>query len=169
MKAIVAVAHPDDCIIYASAYMNAHPEYSWHIVYLTFKDTDARAKEIRNYWNKKNITTKFLGFYDNVRDFYHNKLHFWSENDVKTALVKEVCDAELLLTHGVEGEYGHIHHKTVHNAIVNLPIKKIFFSNNGKIIYPITVDLSEIPLHRDAVAYFTETKIAKYEVQDSDY
>ena len=35
MKAVALVAHPDDCIIYASAYMDAHPEYSWTIVYLT--------------------------------------------------------------------------------------------------------------------------------------
>ena len=169
MKAIVAVAHPDDCIIYAGAYIDAHPEYQWHIVYLTFKETDDRAKEIRKYWNKRNITTKFLGFYDNVRDLNYNKLHFWSADDVKTALFKEIDDFELMLTHGSEGEYGHIHHKTIHEVLVNAPIKKILFSNNGKITYPVTVDLTEIPLHRVDVEYFTKTKIAKYEVQDLDY
>ena len=61
LKALCVVAHPDDCVIFAWPFIEAHPEFEWTIVYLTYTFFDSRAKEIQSYWDKRGITTTFLG------------------------------------------------------------------------------------------------------------
>ena len=61
MRAVALVAHPDDCVIFAWPFMEAHPEFTWEIVYMTYRPKDARAREVTEYWNRRNIATFFLG------------------------------------------------------------------------------------------------------------
>ena len=77
MRAACLVAHPDDCAIFAWPFMEAHPEFEWTNVYLTYTDWDPRAQEAAKFWADKNIPTVFLGFLDEWESVKDGKLGVW--------------------------------------------------------------------------------------------
>ena len=105
MKAIAAVAHPDDCVIFARPYIDAHPEYEWHIVYLTYAAQDPRAQEVAAYWTARGVTTEFLGFRDDYEDQKTQRFNFWSCTDALTSLINACNAADLIVTHHEDGDY----------------------------------------------------------------
>ena len=153
MKALVLVAHPDDCVIWASAYMDAHPEHGWAITYLTHWRFHKRGREISRYWRHRNVPVRFLGFKDHGRDLGTNSLITWSEEKAINALQRATQEYDLILTHGAEGEYGHPHHRVVHKAVKDMTfVKKIYFSNNPTdMAYPVVIEIDELPRHRAAI------------------
>jgi hypothetical protein len=155
MKAVVAVAHPDDCVIFAWPFIEAHPEFEWEIVYLTYTDTDARAKEMQEYWRKYNVPTKFLGFRDEYEDQLTKRLNFWNGLEAKATLTQAVEHADLIVTHNADGDYGHIHHKFVHDCLELNGIPKVYFAStfnyNTKYVTTNPVDTDLLPLHKEVI------------------
>jgi LmbE family N-acetylglucosaminyl deacetylase len=166
MKAYCAVAHPDDCVIFARPYIDAHPEHDWTIVYLTYQSTDPRAREVSAYWNARNVKTKFLGFTDDYKDQQTQALNFWYGIDAEASLQSECQDAELILTHNEDGDYGHIHHKVVHSAFKLVDTKKVYFAStfNYNVRYMATGELllDQFPLHRDVIEQFSNINCGLY-------
>jgi LmbE family N-acetylglucosaminyl deacetylase len=165
MRALVLVAHPDDCVIWAKAYMDAHPNHGWTITYLTHWRLHKRGREISRYWCKRNIPVRFLGFKDHGRDLGTNSLITWPEAEAIKALQDATYDYDLILTHGANGEYGHPHHLVIHKAVKDMTfVKKIYFSSEPTdIAYPVVIETEELPRHREAIeihaqpmAYYTE-------------
>jgi hypothetical protein len=170
MKAIVAVAHPDDCVIFAWPFMEAHPNYNWEIVYLTHRENEPRAKEIRAYWDKRNVPTTFIGLLDDYEDQLTGRLNFWYGLDAQFDLFNAVKGRDLILTHNADGDYGHIHHKFVHNCLEMIDIPKVYFAStfnyNTKYVVTIPVDTTELPLHREVVEGFQDRNTGLYIVPD---
>ena len=165
MKARVVVAHPDDCIIYASAYMNAHREYEWSIVYLTCHYGHKRAREISKYWSRRGVETTYLGFLDDAQDLREQKLITWREEDAIEELQLAVGEVDLILTHNEFGEYGHPHHQVVHKAMQSVNIPKVYFSlNKEDIEYPMYVVLAELPRHRESIKIHAADGVARYKI-----
>ena len=166
MKAHCVVAHPDDCVIFARPYIDNHPEHEWHIVYLTYNKTDPRAQEVAAYWNARDITTEFLGFADHYKDQETQQLNYWLGLDAAASLNLACKDAELILTHNQDGDYGHIHHKTVHNAFRYFVNTKVYFAStfNYNIRYTAIDDLQldQFPLHRDVIEQFSNINCGLY-------
>ena len=166
MKAIAAVAHPDDCVIFARPYIDSHPEYQWHVVYMTYRAQDSRAQEISAYWNTRGITTEFLGFQDDYQDQLTQRFNFWSSTDAMTKLINACRDADLILTHYEDGDYGHIHHKLVHQAIKKLAIDQVYFAStfnyNTRYIAKDNLPLDQFPLHRDVIEQFSDVNCGLY-------
>lgn len=171
--AACVVAHPDDCVIFARPFIDTHPEFAWTIVYLTYSNADPRAREITAYWNARNIKTKFLGFQDDYADQLAGKLTRWYGLDAEAQLQLSVTEADLVLTHNADGEYGHIHHKVVHDAMSNLDIPKIYFAFSYESVYNAEctatseLDLTRLPLHREVIAGFTNRDTGRYLVSES--
>ena len=159
MRALVLVAHPDDCVIWAKAYMDAHPGHGWTICYLTHWRLHKRGREIARYWRKRNIPVRFLGFKDHGRDLGTNSLITWPEEDAIRVLQRATEDYDLILTHGAEGEYGHPHHRVVHKAVKDMPfVKKIYFSSEPTdMAYPVVIETDELPRHRAAIEAHAQT------------
>jgi LmbE family N-acetylglucosaminyl deacetylase len=152
MKALVLVAHPDDCVIWASAYMDAHPEHGWTICYLTHWRFHKRGREIARYCRRRSIPVRFLGFKDHGRDLGTNSLITWPEKEAVRVLQLATEGYDLILTHGVEGEYGHPHHRVVHQAVKDLPQAKVYFSNDSTdLAYPVQISVDELPRHQAAI------------------
>jgi LmbE family N-acetylglucosaminyl deacetylase len=166
MKALVLVAHPDDCVIFASAYMDAHPEHEWTIKYLTHWRLHKRGREMSRYWRKRGIKTRYLGFKDHGRDLGLKGLHTWSEEEALRALRREAVGYDLILTHGEAGEYGHPHHKVVHKAVKNFTVRKVYFSlDTNDLALPITIALEELPRHAESIRIHAGTGVAYYKEQ----
>ena len=166
MKAIAAVAHPDDCVIFARPYMDAHPEYKWHIVYLTYNSTDPRAREVTAYWTARGVTTEFLGFRDDYQDQQTQRFNFWTCTDALGSLINACNTADLILTHYEDGDYGHIHHKLVHQAVRKLAIEQVYFAStfnyNTRYIARDNLPLDQFPLHRDVIEQFSDINCGLY-------
>ena len=164
MKAVALVAHPDDCVIFAWPFIEAHPEFEWKIVYLTYKPYEPRATEIRRYWSKRNIPTEFLGFRDNFRDMIDDLLSFSISDAVNS--IKEAVVADLILTHFEDGDYGHIHHMFVHGASQQIDTPKVYFASTFnynieyKVVEPVAVE--ELPLHREVIEGFSDRNTGRY-------
>jgi LmbE family N-acetylglucosaminyl deacetylase len=169
MKAMVVVAHPDDCVIFAKPFIDNFTNWDWTIAYLTHESSSARAKEIGAYWGKRQVATYFLGFEDRYIDLVTNKLTQWTASDA-TAKIQNVIEQikpELLLTHNEHGEYGHIHHKLVHSIVADTTKPaKVYFADhiNYNIEYHArdSVDLDELPLHKSVISGFVTRDHGRY-------
>jgi hypothetical protein len=158
MKAVALVAHPDDCVIFAYSFMHHYPDLDWTVCYLTYTDQDSRAREFAEFWLRRNIKTKFLGFTDSWEFVKNGELGFDSELAVK-AIKEAVADQDLVLTHDHKGDYGHLHHKFICNVVCSNHAYVVCFAGpgNGNVKYTIdagTYSLDEFPLHKDVVAGF---------------
>lgn len=160
MKAVTVVAHPDDCVIFAYSFMHNHADYDWTIVYLTYTEWEPRAQEFRKFWERRNVTTIFLGYRDDYRDIENKKISF-DEAQACKEIVSLIKNYDLVLTHDQHGEYGHLHHVFVHDATRDHP-RRVTFAGPGQGTVKYTVEpgaysLDELPLHRDIIAGFHST------------
>jgi LmbE family N-acetylglucosaminyl deacetylase len=157
MKAVCIVAHPDDCIIYGLGYIVAHSGYDWRICYLTYKHNHQRSIEMSNFWKKRSITTTSLGFYDGKNDFELNTISF-NTVAARTFILNEIKSADIVLTHNANGEYGHPHHKFVHDCCKDHS-GLVVFAKQGQ-AYTVPKDyytLDELPMHAKSISQFVNT------------
>jgi LmbE family N-acetylglucosaminyl deacetylase len=157
MKALCAVAHPDDCVIFAYSYIHNHPELDWTIGYLTYTAQDPRGAELAEFWQRRGIPCVFLGYVDNYRDLESQQISF----DTVAAgadLVALADQYDLVLTHDAHGDYGHLHHVFVHNCVQHHANLVTFAKLDGGTVAltvpPGTYDLAELPRHQHIVASF---------------
>lgn len=158
MKALCIVAHPDDCVIFAYSYIYNHPDLNWTVCYLTYTEDSPRGHEFSKFWSARNVATKFLGFIDDYEDQKTQQLNFWYGLDAEAECWDVAKDFDLVLTHDAEGDYGHIHHRVVHNSVKHHP-NLITFAPPGKgnksFTVPLTAyNLAELPLHADIIKSF---------------
>jgi LmbE family N-acetylglucosaminyl deacetylase len=165
LKALCAVAHPDDCIIFAWPFIEYANQFDWTILYLTYSEQEPRAKEIKKFWDDRNIPAIFLGYIDTYKDMENNKLSF----DVLTAawqIAGYVKDYDLLLTHDRNGDYGHIHHKFVHDRVNESTKPKVYFANqqeqNFECRRTTPLNLDDLPLHREVISEFDDIETGRY-------
>lgn len=163
MKAMAIVAHPDDCIIFAYSFMYAHPELDWTVCYLTYKADDYRGSELKAFWDRRNIKTKFLGYVDDWHDIENKKISF-DEEDAWIDIQFAIADQDIILTHDEAGDYGHLHHVFVNRATANHP-NRVMFAGIGKGIVRYTIpsgtyDIAELPNHGSVIASFHSTEHA---------
>lgn len=168
-NALLVVAHPDDCIIFGYPFVHNHPEFSWDIVYLTYTDKDDRAKEVRAFWDKRCIPTTFLGNLDYYEFVERGELGF-DGAEAYNQLQDIAQGYKLILTHNVDGDYGHLHHKFVHESIKDIAIPQIYFASTFNLNYECTCPdygLEDLPLHREVIEGFQDRLTGRYIVTDS--
>lgn len=132
-EALIIVAHPDDETIWMGGTIIRNKDWNWTILSLTREnDSDRRPKfeRVCQIYNAKAIISDLddtilepLSLIDII-------------NMIKTSLLQKKYD--FVFTHGKNGEYGHIRHIEVHNAIEqmaqngDLIAKEVFFFNYKK-------------------------------------
>lgn len=172
MRGIAMVAHPDDCIIFAWSFMRNHGSISWDICYLTYDQHDARAQEIAGFWNKRNINTKFLGYIDDYRDLESGRCSFDTDRAAQD-IRSSIQDFDLVLTHNQEGDYGHLHHRFVHDVVAGAHDRIVTFSppDGSGDLYSVPMedyDIAELPMHGSIIQGFHNTQHSnRYHVPES--
>ena len=165
MKAVCLVAHPDDCAIFAWPFIEAHTEFKWTIVYLTYTPWDPRAKEATAFWDTKNITTIFLGYRDDWEYVKNGNLGFDGEQ-AERELSNIASEYDLILTHFEDGDYGHIHHKFVNQSANKTSVPKVYFAStfNYNTQYQVQepVDTTMWPLHKEVIEGFQNRNTGLY-------
>ena len=169
INALCVVAHPDDCIIFAWPFIEEHKDFDWHILYLTYSVGDDRAEEVTKFWNKRGITVEFLGNIDDYRDMETEILSF-DEGQALLSIMNRSSTYDLVLTHAQDGDYGHIHHKFVHNCVIASDRPTVFFASQQNANLTCTrieeLDLAEIPLHADVVKDFQGIETGNYYINE---
>lgn len=158
MQARVIVAHPDDCLIFAYSFIRKYPQHDWSIAYLTYSAQDQRAEEFARFWNKRGVATEFLGFVDDWHDIENKQISF-DTSAAEQAIAQAVQGQDFILTHNDQGDYGHLHHVFVHQAVVKHHPHVITFQGHEKGNEKIIVDqvdytIEEFPSHADIVMQF---------------
>lgn len=165
MKALCVVAHPDDCVIFAWPFIDTYSNFDWTICYLTYDESTLRGSEISKFWKTKQIKTLFLGHKDTHKDLENNEISFDSKL-AQTQILLTARQYNLILTHNHLGEYGHIHHKFVHNCLQIINRPKVFFGDQQEydLICRRSCDfqLDELPLHKDVIQQFTNIEVGRY-------
>lgn len=165
MKAVCLVAHPDDCVIFAWPFIEAHAKFNWHIVYLTHCEWDPRAQEMRAYWSKRNIATTFLGYTDDWEHVKRGELGF-DQAQAQRELIAVGNQFDLILTHHQDGDYGHLHHKFVNRVAREIDAPKVYFASdfnyNTEYTVQQPVNVDELPLHRSVVEGFQDRDTGRY-------
>jgi hypothetical protein len=165
LKALCVVAHPDDCVIFARPFMDAYPEFKWHILYLTYCHFEPRGREMADYWRRRDVTTIHLGYVDTYLDMENNLLSFNSEQAARE-IVNIGQDYDLILTHNADGDYGHIHHQFVSRSASLIEQPKVYFANhlqsNLECRAITAIALDELPLHREIIQQFNELDTGRY-------
>lgn len=150
------VAHPDDCIIFGLGFILAHPEYEWHICYLTHRLNSPRGREIYDFWFKRGISVDFLGFADSKKDILLDKLSF--NPTLACNFIQSTIETfDLVLTHNAAGEYGHVHHRFVHECCIYHP-KIVTFAQDGEpyLVPEQYYTLDELPKHSRIIKQFVD-------------
>lgn len=159
MKAVCMVAHPDDCVIFAYSLMRHFEHLSWHVVYLTYQITDDRAREFQQFWQRRGVETTFLGFTDDYRDIQSGCLSF-DTNAARNAIHRLLRDADVVVTHDANGDYGHPHHAFVNRCVSLLCHDHVItFAPPSQGTHDFEVadkdyDESELPLHWNVIRGF---------------
>jgi LmbE family N-acetylglucosaminyl deacetylase len=133
---------------------------------MTYRAQDPRAQEMSRYWTARGVSTEFLGFLDDYQDQQTQQFNFWSCTDAMTALINACNTADLILTHHEDGDYGHIHHKVVHQAVKKMAIDQVYFAStfnyNTRYIAKDNLLLDQFPLHRDVIEQFSDVNCGLY-------
>ena len=158
MKALALVAHPDDCVIFAYSFMYAHPGFDWTVGYLTYTPTSPRGRELAEFWKRRGIATVFLGLEDHWHDNEQKQLTRWTRTDADTKCWDLAQQYDLVLTHDEHGDYGHIHHQVVHEAVQQHP-RLVTFAPPGLGTDTYTIPsgiytIDELPQHGNIVSGF---------------
>ena len=172
MRAIAMVAHPDDYVIFAYSFIHAHPELDWTVCYLTYTATDYRGSELKAFWERRGISTRFLGYVDDWHDIENKQISF-DEANAWIDIQEAVSGYNIVLTHNQEGDYGHLHHVFVHQAVADYHPNMVTFagSDKGNVKFTIptgTYTLDELPEHGSIIARFHQDEHAnEYFIPDS--
>ena len=158
MKALMMVAHPDDCIIFGLGIIHHRRSWDWTIAYLTYTADSARGKEISKFWHKRNVKTHWMGFSDDYRDIENNKISFDCVA-AELSIASLARDYFVVVTHDKHGDYGHLHHRFVNQCVTQHHGNVITFSplNKGTVSIDVPDDLysvDEIPIHYTSVGEF---------------
>lgn len=162
IKGLMVVAHPDDCIIFGWPFVRLYGNVNWKILYLTYTDISHRGAEIKNFWQHYNITVDFCGIEDHYRDLEADKIITFDTDSAANILKTKITNCDFLLTHGSDGEYGHPHHKFVHNVCTTINLPQAYFANrhaNFRIDHEQynfdKQNLQLVPEHRNVIESFS--------------
>jgi LmbE family N-acetylglucosaminyl deacetylase len=161
------VAHPDDCVIFAGAFLHAYHDLDWTLAYLTHHVDSPRGREIQQFWHRRNRPCLFLGYQDHWHDNQQRQFTRWDPDLAGQACWALCQQYDMILTHDHNGDYGHLHHELVHRSVRSHPAP-VFFAAPGQgnlaLEWPAHIyNLDELELHRDVIqGFFEHSMISHY-------
>lgn len=170
-RALMMVAHPDDCVIFGYPFYSVHKQFEWTVCYLTYKKWELRAFELTNFWQKRSVGTVFLEFLDDFQQVDQGITGF-DNHAAQKKITNIVQQYDLVLTHYQDGEYGHVHHVFVHDTVKKTSVPQVYFAGVENLNYQCVCQsseysLDELPVHRDVVAGFQDRCTGRYIVTDA--
>ena len=113
---LMIVAHPDDETIFGGDHIK---NGNYFILCITCGNNKTRKAEFEKVLKETHCKGIILSYPDKIL----NKRSDWTF--CKNSISKDICTAinsnnwASIVTHNANGEYGHIHHKMLHNIVIN--------------------------------------------------
>ncbi len=173
IKAVMVVAHPDDCVIFGWPIIKKYQHLDWTILYMTYDKSTPRGIEISKFWQDENVSVDFCGVEDKEADLISKRIVSFNKLEVKKIIQDKVKQFDLVVTHNEDGEYGHPHHVFCHEVVNELDLPKVFFCNGHIANLHIDgnklkqQDLSKLPLHREIIEGFEYRYDGFYKIGNS--
>ena len=130
----VLLAHPDDCYIFLNPLLRRLPFASVKIFYLTKPKAPLRLDDVNKYWSTRGVETICLGLEDSSATTLESI-------PVDSILSLIAANADMIVSHGRDGEYGHEHHQICHKIASLSSLPKIFFSHSDHRLANLVVEL----------------------------
>lgn len=159
MRAICLVAHPDDCAIFGYQFIADNPSWDWSVWYLTYTLDSDRVQELKKFWNSRGVSVGAGGFCDSWDRVGKGELGFDADH-ARTIMRGAIEGYDLILTHNSEGEYGHLHHRFIHDFVQQVSTPKVYFGNGSvqfnwnRLLELPPFDSNELPLHKSVIDGF---------------
>lgn len=123
---VMIVAHPDDEMLWGG--MSLINYKKWKVVCVTNGNNKKRRNEFITIMNKLNHNYEIWSYED---CFLNYNLSQEIYKDINNLLVDPKI--KYVVTHNVNGEYGHVHHKKIFQVVMNVSKKPVYvfnYSNN---------------------------------------
>jgi len=116
-KAVIVVAHPDDETIWSGGLILRHPDWDWAVLSLCRADDPDRSPKFERMCKSQRVT----GFISDLDDG-DPLTPISPRREIGHRIMETVGDSpwDLCVTHGRNGEYGHLRHKEVHAEVLSL-------------------------------------------------
>ena len=154
---LMIVAHADDELIWAGEKL-LKEKGEWDILCVVSPDWQSTFRipifleKVSDYLN---VNTELLFFKDSgwKNDREANPI----DGDIRTPILNKIKskDWSIILTHGVTGEYGHLHHIQVHEAVVSI-LKERYELDKLLVFDPIKHD-TKLELSQEKLELFKHT------------
>ena len=119
---IMIVAHPDDEMLWGG--MELIKDKKWKVVCVTNGHNNKRRNEFINIMNKLSLNYEIWSYEDIYRNYNLNQNIY---KDI--GILLEDPKIKYIVTHNVNGEYGHIHHKKIFQVVMNKSKKPVYVFN----------------------------------------
>jgi len=149
---LLIVAHPDDEVLWGG--MNLLLEPGWFVVCASHVSDPVRSREFYKTMSFCNVTRYVM--YD-VKEEYTDDEKESDSQFYGTLFEKGISELskhpwKLVLTHNLEGEYGHEHHRTIHRLVMkHFPSAKTFGISKK-------LSASQIELKRNMLVFYSKTQ-----------
>lgn len=123
---LIIVAHPDDETIWMGGTL-LRSKFNKTIICLCRKNDRDRAPKFRKACKILGVKNYFISDLDDFEKGYYKEI---SKQEIIRRILKFTKGKkyDYLFTHGKNGEYGHVRHREIHSAVVEMLSKKLLIA-----------------------------------------
>lgn len=145
---LMIVAHPDDESIFGGGALISQP--GWRVICLTNGSDDVRAKEFQQAMDFAQVSYEIWDYPDEYDGSF-------DEEEVKRDIEKVLKKGnyQRIMTHNLQGEYGHSQHKALSRILHSMRLKNlcVFDTSNEKLPEDILKNKMELLRHYESQMY----------------
>ena len=106
---VIVTAHPDDEVLWASSFPLKYPERNWTVICCSVPRMDSiRAWKFFNACDVLGVSPRLIPSQETSPD-----------QDLAHLDVLDLSGYDMIVTHNAHGEYGHRHHRNVHEYVTS--------------------------------------------------
>lgn len=157
---LLVVAHPDDEVLYFAGLLLTDRDLPWHVVCVTDANADGKGSLRMKHFER---SAKQMGVARTLKLGFPDRFEQRLDVVKLTAALKKLPKPARIYTHGILGEYGHVHHQDVSLAVHRAFRKHPALYSCAYNAYPekvVMLSKSQFDLKRKVLSttYFSETE-----------
>lgn len=149
-RGVVVVAHPDDETLFCGGLLLRYPG-RWRVICCSIPRIDPiRAWKFTDACERLGVRSRVLPFTESE-----------PSQPLRCLEVLDLSGFDCVVTHNAQGEYGHVHHRGVHEFVAARAVGRLYtigFRPGGAGAFRIDLDENEQALKLKGIIYMTPSK-----------